>query len=313
MDILISQYLARYEVENTIRLYERVLTNWEQFIDTGLVEATPDHVIDYYSHVKTLPGIKPRKSGTTKWAARTIRITLEILGGFYGYLYRRGLIKYNPVLMASLRLPHPTRNEKRPTEALDFDRVMEFCNAPSRFKKPGIRDRAILACLFGGALRRSEVINLTMDDVRLWPTKTDKPIYYLRLVSTKSGGTQEQALPDWAAERLTRVVEQRKAENAGPTSPLFVHYQADGKPSETKLNTRTFRKIFSDWREHVGIGEEITPHSARATAITLLLSNGIPIREVQLFARHSSVTTTEHYDKRHHSVENSVASKVVYH
>lgn len=312
METLIAQYLARYEAPNTLRLYERVLTDWERFLQIPLTEAGPDQVIDYYSYLKTLPGIKPRKSGTTLWASRTIRINMEILSGFYGYLYRRGLIKYNPVLMAAIRMPHPTKNEKRPTEALDFDRVMEFCNAPSRFKKSGIRDRGILACLFGGALRRSEVINITMDDVRLLPTK-DKPIYYLRLVNTKSGGTQEQALPDWAAERLTRIVEQRKAEDAGPTSPVFVHYEASGKPSKNKLNTRTFRKIFSDWREHVGIGDEITPHSARATAITLLLSNGIPIREVQLFARHSSVTTTEQYDKRHHSVENSVASKVVYH
>lgn len=41
-----------------------------------------------------------------------------------------------------------------------------------------------------------------------------------------------------------------------------------------------------------------TPHSARATAITKLLADGVPHREVQEFSRHSSVRMVERYDKR---------------
>ena len=42
----------------------------------------------------------------------------------------------------------------------------------------------------------------------------------------------------------------------------------------------------------------ITPHGLRRTAITLLFQEGVPPREVQLFARHESLNTTIRYDAR---------------
>jgi integrase len=57
----------------------------------------------------------------------------------------------------------------------------------------------------------------------------------------------------------------------------------------------------------VGAGPHVTPHSARATAITKLLTDGIPHREVQAFSRHASIQMVEHYDKRRFDVERSPA------
>lgn len=47
----------------------------------------------------------------------------------------------------------------------------------------------------------------------------------------------------------------------------------------------------------------ITPHGLRRTAITLLLQDGVPIRDVQLFARHASPRTTASYDRRARSLD----------
>ena len=44
-------------------------------------------------------------------------------------------------------------------------------------------------------------------------------------------------------------------------------------------------------------------HSARATAITRLLAEGIPHREVQEFSRHASIQMVELYDKRRIGVD----------
>lgn len=46
------------------------------------------------------------------------------------------------------------------------------------------------------------------------------------------------------------------------------------------------------------VGKKVSPHSARATAITKALDNGVGIREVSILAGHSSIETTVIYDKR---------------
>lgn len=55
----------------------------------------------------------------------------------------------------------------------------------------------------------------------------------------------------------------------------------------------------------------ITPHGLRRTAITLLLQAGVPIREVQLFARHASPATTAKYDRRSRSFDEHLGYMVL--
>jgi integrase len=49
-----------------------------------------------------------------------------------------------------------------------------------------------------------------------------------------------------------------------------------------------------------------SPTCARATAITKLLADGIPHRQVQEFSRHASIQMVEWYDKRRFSVDENV-------
>lgn len=299
MEKLFNDFIAGL-TENSVRRYKTVLEQFAKFLKTSLQEASAREVIQYSAELKK-----------KKLAGATIRNSIEILRSYYNYLQKMGEIEVNPVERAALRLPHKFFNQKRPTKIVPFEHVKAFCDAPSRHTKAGIRDRGILACLFGGGLRKSEVLNLSLDDVRIHETE-EKAIYYLRLVHTKAGHPDEQAIPDWAAERVTRVVENRISEGANNSDPLFVHYYKDGRCKNKSLFTRTFDRIFTFYRREIGLPDTITPHSARATAISQLLALGIPIREVQKFARHASVTTTELYDKRYFGVENSVAKKLRY-
>ncbi len=54
----------------------------------------------------------------------------------------------------------------------------------------------------------------------------------------------------------------------------------------------------------------MSPHSARATAITKLLDSGFSHRDVQEFSRHASVQMVEIYDKRRLQVDESPAKKL---
>jgi site-specific recombinase XerD len=62
----------------------------------------------------------------------------------------------------------------------------------------------------------------------------------------------------------------------------------------------------------VGIGDNVTPHSARATFITTSLENGAPIEAVQKTVGHAHVSTTQIYDKRKFRYRDSSSLAVRY-
>lgn len=308
MKHLIETFLEMYNSENTKRRYKAVLLGFSEFVGGNLLETTVEDVFEYHDKLKKRDGIEPRLGGSRKLSGRTLKNTFEIINSFFNHAVKRGRIKFNPVERADVRLPHIEHNEKRATQIVDFDEVMTVCNGPSRHTKRGIRDRAILACLFGGGLRKSEVIKLNLADVMV-----NKKGLYLLLRNTKSGKTQTQALPDWASERVTRLLEVRKSEKAEAKDSLVVNYRTHKEyPVNKPMPISTFDEIFYKWRNQAGISSYISPHSARATAISQLLALKIPIRDVQIFARHESVRTTEQYDKRYLGYGKEVAEKLSY-
>lgn len=72
-------------------------------------------------------------------------------------------------------------------------------------------------------------------------------------------------------------------------------------------DSATVWRWFTGIAKACGIQKHVSPHSARATAITKALDSGVGIRDVAIFAGHSDVNTTSIYDKR----RNEAAQKTV--
>jgi len=208
------------------------------------------------------------------------------------------------------RVPAPPKDagRKRPTEMIDFSLVNLVIDQPERDSPKGCRDRAILAALFGGALRRSEAANLRVGDVRRTPQGT----CYLYLRSTKAKRDAQQALPSWAAKIVSELLEQRRLERAGDGDYLFVSYTGRGgtTPTRAPVSESGVYKLFRMYCRRAGVEKIVSPHSARATAITRLLDQGLPHREVQEFSRHSSIQMVEVYDKRRIGVDENAAREL---
>ena len=115
---------------------------------------------------------------------------------------------------------------------IDFDLVRKIINTPNEKTMQGLRDKLILSLLFAGGLRRSEVANLIMDDVRA----SEGGTFYLKLRATKSGKDFEQALPLWCSSILIKYLEFRKSEGALSGDKLFMGFagknqiKSDNKP-----------------------------------------------------------------------------------
>ncbi len=56
--------------------------------------------------------------------------------------------------------------------------------------------------------------------------------------------------------------------------------------------------------------ERLSPHSFRVTAITDLLTQGVPLEDVQYLAGHSSPRTTELYDRRQKKVTRNIVERI---
>lgn len=278
-----------------------MLTDFERFLSGRLDPITENDVFNYYDYICEREGVKPRDGGDTTLSSRTIRNYMDTLRSMFETLRRKGKISRNPFESADIKLPHREAHEKRPTEILDFAQVIHFCNTPSRFTKTGVRNRAILAVLFGGALRRTEAIDLKISDVRAVTESDGGTTIILKLWQTKAQKPQEQPLPHWAAERVLHLVQQRKFEGALLGQPLITNYRGrepDKEPDNAPMYVRTFDRLFGRMRRDAGLSNHITIHSARATAISYLFECGLPVRSIQEFSRHANSKTTEGYDRR---------------
>ena len=322
--------------------YSGIVTEWCRFLgaepgtkrsSTLLLTATDLHAIAYRKFLETKPGEKPRFEASRSPAkssvrdlSRTVKPTrarkkdgleatqsnatiakkFAALRRIYRMLIASNLgITENP--FEADRVPPPPKDagRKRPTQMIDFELVMEIVELPDASTPKGIRDRAILAILFGGGLRRSEVVSLRIGDIR----RTSSGTTYLYLRHTKAKRDAEQALPAWAAEYVWGLIKERKALGAGEGDYLFVGFTGRAGTAVTNkpMSDTGLYLLFKQYCSAAGAGAFATPHSARATAITKLLADGIPHREVQEFSRHSSIQMVEWYDKRRFDVEQSPA------
>lgn len=326
--------------------YSGIISEWCRFLGAEpgtnssaakILAATDLHAIAYRKFLEGKPGERPRfqSSSLPKSQSRevaesqahgrakkkdgldatqsnaTIHKKFAALRRIYRMLIASNVgIVENPFEADKVPPPPKDAGRKRPTQMVDFDLVMEILSLPNVATPKGRRDRAILSLLFGAGLRRSEVVALRVGDVR----RTSAGTTFLYLRHTKAKRDAEQALPEWAAESLWTLIRDRKEMKASDGDYLFVGFTGQAGKTQTHkpMSDTGLYLLFKQYCVAAGAGAYVTPHSARATAITKLLSDGIPHREVQEFSRHASIQMVEWYDKRRFDVEQSPAKELSY-
>jgi integrase len=328
--------------------YSGIISEWCEFLGAKagtaesaarITSATDLHAIAYRKFLEQRPGEKPRfersfskdrstsrevvasdrgkrrgqkKDGLDATQSNaTIHKKFAALRRIYRMLVASNLgVSENPFEADKVPPPPKDAGRKRPTQMIEFELVMEIISQPDISTPKGRRDRAILAVLFGGGIRRSELVALRIGDVR--KTSSGTTVLYLR--HTKAKRDAEQALPSWAAEPLWELIEERKRDKASAGDFIFIGFtgRAGRAVSNNPISDTGVYLLFKQYCTAAGAGTFATPHSARATAITKLLADGVPHREVQEFSRHASIQMVEWYDKRRFDVEQSPARDLSY-
>lgn len=165
------------------------------------------------------------------------------------------------------------------------------------------RDAALLAILYGGGLRRSEVVKLELSDwiedegaltVRKGKGNKDRKIYL-------SAGAVA-AVKAWLDVRRAFIADREDL-------PLLLPIRKGGRIEDRRLTDQAVMKALQTRALAAGVSK-FSPHDLRRTFISHLLESNVDVFTVQKMAGHSDVRTTERYDRRDDKAKKAAAEKI---
>lgn len=219
---------------------------------------------------------------------RTIRRRLSTINGLYAFLVVRGDVATNPVPRGL-----PTRREKsRPSQGVPLVRSPRTL---PRILSPGQvdaltgalrthRDRAMVAAMLLGGLRRCEVIGLRLGDVRAG----DRQLF----IADGKGGHQRlvPVSPRFFEHVGAYLDAERPADTDSDALFLVLKRPHRGRP----LSAKGLEQVLASARERAGL-QHGSCHELRHTCLTRLREAGMALEAVQAQAGHASIESTRIY------------------
>jgi integrase/recombinase XerD len=217
-------------------------------------------------------------------AASTIDRRLSTVCGFYRFAYIDGLITSNPAQYVRRPKVHPSEGR-----GLDRNELGRFPFTAERVD----RAHAALAALLGlNGLRVSEACATNIEDLGF-----DRGHRTLRIIGK---GNKPAVIP--LVPRTARTIDLAVGER-GEGAILLRH-------AGERLDRRTAHRWVRSIGKRAGLGA-VYPHMLRAAFIMAALDAGVPLRDVQLAARHADPRTTAIYDRRRENFDRHAAYVVV--
>jgi site-specific recombinase XerD len=272
----------------TQRKYLGVLREFSAYVKKDFSKLQPEDCQAY------IAAIQNYRENFGKNSGQVVATKARIVSACLTTLIDLGLLRTarNPMRPVLKALPKKRDGDIRPAGAIDFEKVPAMIAAFEGDDKTAVRNRCLLAILFGCGLRINEALKLNIGDIGI-----DRETTYLVLRETKTRVNAEQAVPDWALAHLGALVTQRAAEGAEVQHKLFVRYSKTGTPGD-RLRYKQAAAIFKQAASRAGVTGRVATHFARCTAINKLLKDGVTHAEVKDFSRHQSITMVERYERR---------------
>ena len=221
-------------------------------------------------------------------ATSTVARRLSTVSGFFGYLQARGDVTANPVPRGL-----PTRRERsRPGQGVPLTRrtrrlpriltpaEVDALTAALRTH----RDRARVAALVLGGLRRCEVLGLRMEDLRV----AERRVF---IVEGKGG---HQRLIPVSSRFFTAVAAYLEAERPAESDSDRLFGVLKGPNRGNPLSAKGLDEVLTGARRRAGLGHA-TCHELRHTCLTRLREAGMALEAVQAQAGHASIESTRIY------------------
>jgi len=279
METIVRGYLEYLEGErnysaHTILSYETDLSSFVQFLHQ---EGINSFATVHKESLRAFIGSLIDKG----FSQRSIARKVASMRSFFKYLRRLKIINGNPALV----LITPKIGKRLPS-FLDEESVHQLIDSPDQTTANGKRDRAILELFYSTGMRLSELIGLTISDLK----KEEG------LIKIRGKGRKERIVPvgrkamDAVNEYLQDEKELRLKDHVlSGDRPLFV--MKEGRRMYPQAVGRMVKK-------YIGMVSEVekkSPHILRHSFATHMLNHGADMRAVKELLGHESLSTTQVY------------------
>ncbi|WP_297694585.1 tyrosine-type recombinase/integrase [uncultured Eudoraea sp.] len=167
---------------------------------------------------------------------------------------------------------YPVRKQRRLPQILSREEITRMLSVTTN-----IKHKTMLMCLYGLGLRRSELLNMKVEDI-----DSDRGVVHIK----NAKGNKDRLVP-LSVTLLRQLREYYRSYQ--PKNYLFQGLKG-GMYSATSL-----LKVFHDACRKAHIQKSVTPHSLRHAYATHLMDAGTDVRIIQELLGHGSVKTTMIY------------------
>ncbi|MCY2963318.1 MAG: tyrosine-type recombinase/integrase [Planctomycetota bacterium] len=253
-----------------------------------LPEVTPRHVSQYLDSLDCSHSTRKQR--------------LSALRHFFDELVLRHVVVLNPA--ASVRGERYQVVEGK-TPEIGVDNARRLLTSIRTDNAVGLRDRSIIGILIYTAARVGAVSRLRRQD--FYDTGDQ---YCLHFVD-KGGKSREIPVRHDLQGMLFSYIAAAELGDADGASPLF--RSADGRTgrlTDRPVSPGDIARMVKRRLRDAGLPARLSPHSFRVTTVTDLLTQGIPLEEVQFLAGHADPRTTRLYDRRQRRVTRNIVERI---
>jgi site-specific recombinase XerD len=288
----VRAYLEAEKADNTRRAYASDWADFECWCATLNLRSLPAAAIDVARYLAALAD-SGRKTSTIQRRVAAIAAIHKAAGhepptNFEGV----------KAVMRGIRRRLGKRKRKAaPATAELLARALN--NLPDTLR--GKRDRALLAIGFAGAFRRSELVDLKVNDV----TRRTRGIL-LHLAGSKTdqeGEGTEIPIPNGRHLRPVEALDAWLAASGITEGPLFRNVDRHGRVGAALSAGSVARIVKSVFRAAGLEASAFSGHSLRAGFVTDALDRDVDFFKIMRQTRHVKVDTLKEYDRREQDLE----------
>jgi site-specific recombinase XerD len=296
-----KSHLTNSKAENTKRAYRNDWTQFSKWCEkNGLQDlpADPETIVYYITFLgKTL------KASSIKRKMTAISQRHETAG--YSNPTKTALVKG---VWDGIQRTIGIKEEGK--EALWLDELRQVIQALPQNTVIGIRNRALLIIGWAGALRRSELTQLNVEDISI--TRDGLILHLHRSKTDQKGEGQDVAIP-YGSNPLTcpvRSLEDWLSASCISEGPLFRRLDRHGNILG-RLTPQSVRLIVKQCCEKVGMdSEKYGAHSLRSGFCSTAAKAGKAEHQIMKQTRHKRSDSLKRYIKKANLFDNNAASGI---
>jgi integrase/recombinase XerC len=220
----------------------------------------------------------------SKIAARSVNRKLSCLKSFFKYLRKKAILDKDPMQ----KVVGPKTGKRLPVFIQENHMAMLFSQIEFGDDYRGQLDRLVLEILYATGMRRSELINLTIQDI-------DISRGYFKVIGK---GGKERIVP--FATMLQSLIEKFiniRHETYPLTTEKWLFLDKKGE----QLPSQTVYVIVNKYLSLISNAEQRSPHVLRHSFATHLSDNGADLNAIKELLGHSNLAATQIY--MHNSME----------